>query len=86
MGKYRSPLIEEEKPGNDSGFTRTEQLLVDQLAERGNSDFMENILYYISGFMVTKLTKLIAYTAGKSCFISSSSSLSDNHNYSHGAQ
>ena len=41
--RHRSPLIEEEKPENDSGFTLTEQLLVEQLAERGNSDFMENI-------------------------------------------
>ncbi|CAB4038383.1 THAP domain-containing 9, partial, partial [Paramuricea clavata] len=50
--KHRSPLIEEEKPENDSGFTLTEQLLVEQLAERGHSEFMGNILFHISAFIV----------------------------------
>ena len=79
--KHRSPLIEEEKPENDSGFTLTEQLLVEQLVERGHSEFMENILFYISGFIVTKLIKLITCTACRSCLISSPSSPSVDHDY-----
>jgi hypothetical protein len=66
--------MEEEKPENDSGFTLTEHLLVEQLAERGHSEFMENILFYISGFIVKKLIKLLSCTACRSCLISSPSS------------
>ncbi|CAB4023856.1 Hypothetical predicted protein, partial [Paramuricea clavata] len=79
--KHRSPLIEEEKPENDSGFTLTEQLLVEQLAERGHSEFMGNILFDISGFIVKKLIKLLACTACRSCLISSLSSSSVDHDY-----
>ena len=78
--KHRSPLVEE-KPESDSGFTLTEQLLVEQLAERGHSEFMENILFYISGFIVTKLMALIACTACKSCLISSPLPSSIDHDY-----
>ena len=78
--KHRSPLVEE-KPESDSGFTLTEQLLVEQLEERGHSEFMENILFYISGFIVTKLMALIACTACKKCLISSPLPSSIDHDY-----
>ena len=78
--KHRSPLVEE-KPESDSGFTLTEQLLVEQLAERGHSEFTENILFYISGFIVTKFMALIACTACKSYLISSPLPLSIDHDY-----
>ena len=80
--KHRSPLVEE-KPESDSGFTLTEQLLVEQLAltERGHSEFMENILFYICGFIVTKLMALIACTACKKCLISSPLPSSIDHDY-----
>ncbi len=42
---------------------------------------MENILSYLSGFIVTKLIKLIACTACSSCLISSPSSPSVDHDY-----
>ena len=78
--KHRSPLVEE-TPENDSGFTPEEQLLVEQLEERGHSEFMENILFYISGYIVTKLITLISCTACRSSLISSTSTQSLDHDY-----
>ena len=68
--KHRSPLVEE-TPENDSGFIPEEQLLVEQLEGRGHSEFMKNIyiLFYISGYIVTKLIILISCTACKSSLI-----------------
>ena len=42
---------------------------------------MENILFYISGFMVTKLITLISCTACRSSLISSPSTQSVDHDY-----
>lgn len=78
--KHRSPLVEE-TPDNDSDFTLEEQLLVEQLAERGHSEFMENILFYISRYIVTKLITLITCTACRGSLISSSSPQSIDHDY-----
>ena len=78
--KHRSPLVEE-TPENDSGFTPEEQLLVEQLEEKGHSEFMENILFYISGYIVTKLITLISCTACRSSLISSTSTQSLDHDY-----
>ena len=50
--KHRSPLVEE-TPENDSGFTPEEQLLVEQLEERRHSELMENILFYVSGYITS---------------------------------
>jgi hypothetical protein len=79
--KHRSPLMEEDEQENDSAFTLTEQLLVEQLEEKGHSEFTENILFYISGFIVKKLMKLMTCSACRSCLISSPSSSSVDHNY-----
>ena len=78
--KHRSPLVEE-TPGNDSGFTLKEQLLVEQLEEREHSEFMEKSLFYVSGFTVTKLITLISCTACRSSLVSNPSTQSVDHSY-----
>ena len=78
--KHRSPL-DEETPENDSGFTPEQQLLIEQLEERGHSEFMENILLHIGGYIVTKLITLISCTACGRSLISSTSTQSLDHDY-----
>ena len=59
-------------PAENKGFTTSEQNLAQQLEEKKHSEFVENVLYYISGHIVAKLVKSITCTACKNCLMSSS--------------
>ena len=60
---------------------KSEQLLVEQLEESGHSEFMKNILFHISGYIATKLMRLISCTACGRSLISSTSTQSLDHDY-----
>ncbi len=47
-------------------------MLAQQLEEKQHSELIENVLYYIGGFIVRKLVKSITCTACKNCLISHS--------------
>ena len=70
--KHSAPLVEENMPNVNNGFTPPEHELAQQLEEKNHSEFVENILYYISGYIVAKLIKSITCTACKNCLISRS--------------
>ena len=59
-------------PNVNTGFTPPEHELAQQLEEKNHSEFVENILYYISGYIVAKLIKSITCAACKNCLISRS--------------
>ena len=45
--KHSAPLVEENMPNVNTGFTPPENELAQQLEEKNHSEFVENILYYI---------------------------------------
>lgn len=70
--KHSAPLLEKNVPTANNGFTPAEQKLAEQLEEKEHSEFVENVLYYISGHIVSKLVKSVTCPACKNCLISSS--------------
>ena len=70
--KHSAPLVEENMPTENKGFTPSEQNLAQQLEEKEQSEFVENVSHYISGHIVAKLVKSITCTACKKCLMSSS--------------
>ena len=78
--KYTSPLCE---PSDDNGkdnqvnkqattsFTLQERMMVEHLDEGGHTEFIENILFYIGGFIVSKLLKLLTCSACRNSLVSS---------------
>lgn len=80
--KHRSPLIEEKpevKDGNN--FTTSEQMLVEQLEQRGHSKLIDNILFYIGRFIIMKILKSVTCTACRSCLTSSLTIPTLEHDY-----
>ena len=65
--KHAVLLVEQNAPTANNGFTPSEQKLAQQLEEKEHSEFVENVLYYISGHIVAKLVKSITCTACKNC-------------------
>ena len=50
--KNSAPLVEENMPAENKGFIQSEQNLAQQLEEKKHSEFVENVLYYMSGHIV----------------------------------
>ena len=70
--KHAAPLVEQNAPTANNGFTPSEQKLAQQLEEKEHPKCVENVLYYISGHIVAKLVKSITCTACKNCLLSRS--------------
>ena len=82
--KHSAPLVEVDMSTANNGFTPSEQMLAQQLEEKHHSEFVENVLYYIGGFIVRKLVNSITCTSCKNCLISHSMSSplrSTDHDY-----
>lgn len=77
--KHTSPLSEPEgnlennqvnKQVTTTTFTPQERIMVEHLDEDGHTEFVENILFYIGGFIVSKLLKLLTCSACRNSLVS----------------
>ena len=80
--KNNSPLNESDDNNPETSLTLEEQLLISQLEQDNQSEFVSNILFYIGGFIVYKLVKVITCQSCLKCLISCSpSSTKWEHDY-----
>ena len=57
--RKHSPQLSDAEKRDATTFTQEENMMVENLDVEGPSEFVENILFYISGFIVSKLVKLL---------------------------
>ena len=70
--KNNSSLSESDDNNPESSLTSDEQLLISQLEQGNQSEFISNILFYIGGFIVFKLVKVVKCQSCLNCLISCS--------------
>ena len=58
-----------------------EDLLFSRLNPSGTSEFLANILFYISGYIVFKLVKKLSCESCKTCLLSQVNPATPDHNY-----
>lgn len=87
--KHQSPLsgmsLEEDKDENadaNNSMEEAEESLMFEHLDRGiHSDYISNILFYIGGFIVSKLVKKLTCQACKDCLVGSINRAESDHDY-----
>ena len=83
--KHSSPLIDMsiDKEVEKNNFTPEIRMMVGHLDQRSHTEFISNVLFYIGGFIVSKLVKLLTCPACRNSLVSScpASPAKSDHDY-----
>ena len=85
--KHKTPLSESKTPLSESNtpdeslLTAEERLLCQQINSPANTEFVSNILFYIGGYIVSKILDKVLCSSCKSCLISQFTGPTTDHNY-----